>query len=150
MRDGGAELEALEGVGGLHRTSQGGSKGRREAVVVTGKRAVVHIPEEGGAACTVFGSTADEEESAIEAGTDPMLAVVDATPDVVGIIAEGGGDAEVVVRGRGSDWVLNGGGRTGHNRSGGQSQESQCFQQCIQFHGLIRLVLGWVEVGTLA
>ncbi len=156
MRDRSTQLKALEGVGVFDRGISGG-KVRGEAVLVTCEGAIVHVPEEGGAASAVFGGTADEEDGAVEAGTDPMLAVVDTTPNVVGVVADGGSDAEVIVHGSRSDWVFvrSGSGWSGHNGSGGQCQEPQRFQQCVQFHSLmvgIRLVglrsdtrMGWIK-----
>ncbi len=63
-----------------------------------------------------------------------MLSEVEAAPDVAGVVAQAYINAEVIVDGglhRGG--VFRGGGCSGHNGSGGQSQETQCLQQCVQF-----------------
>lgn len=97
-------------------------------ILIAGERSKVHVPGKAGAF--------DERDGSGEGGVHPMLAEVDATPDVVGVVAKAGGDAEVVIdRGDGSR-VFRGGSRcAGHNRCGSQREESQRLEQCVQFHG---------------
>jgi hypothetical protein len=143
MRDGCTQLKALEGSSVVDANE--GRKVRGEAVMVTCEGAVVHVPKKGGAASAVFSGTADEDESAIEACAEPMLTVVDATPHVVGVITNGGGDTQIIVRGSGSDGVFRSfSGWAGHNGSGGQCQEPEGFQDCVQFHFLF----SWVGLKT--
>lgn len=117
MLQSGTQLKALEG--GICVIAKG--------AFVAGEGTVVHVPSEAGAF--------DEGDSATKGAVHPVLAEVKATPDVVGVITQASSDAEVIVDGglhRGG--VFGGRGCSGHNGSGGQSQETQCLQQCVQFH----------------
>jgi len=85
--DGSTQLKALEGIAGSSNTWErpGG-----EMILISSKRSIVHVPSKAGAF--------DERDGSSEGSVHPMLAKVDATPDVVGVVAKAGGEAEVAAR----------------------------------------------------
>ena len=104
VRNSGSELQALERDAKVIH-----AKVRRQMVLVTCEGAELSIPVERGCASSVFTCAADQKDRAFSCGTNPILAVVKATPDVIGVITKGSGDSEVVILRSRSDRIFWGG-----------------------------------------